>query len=170
MSVDPGKWKLGIALWLVVYDPLPPSPVSSLLLTAGTVTAPKIREWNPEAVALRTEEVAKRWVTDRGYPELWSRRIVVAEWPRKYEDRPLYHEACEQLRAVCRKLNTPIRARFAPSTWKGNVPKEQHHARVRKALTLGETQVIRDTTHDTLDAIGIGLYALGRTKKGAVTL
>ena len=52
-----------------------------------------------------------------------------------------------------------------PKRWKGQVPKAVHHKRLRAVLVPGE----RDRTppvssDDTWDAIGLGLWALGRTK------
>jgi hypothetical protein len=53
-----------------------------------------------------------------------------------------------------------------PRTWKGQVPKEIHHRRVRAALTPAElARIPKSHTHDTLDAIGLGLWRTGRMKR-----
>lgn len=66
---------------------------------------------------------------------------------------------------------------FTPSGWKAQVPKDIHHDRVRFALDRPrEEEVLRTgllpvpagNRKEVLDAIGIGLYGLGRTKRGGV--
>ena len=50
-----------------------------------------------------------------------------------------------------------------PMIWKGQVPKKIHQQRILDSLTPAEITVIPETGRkDTLDAIGIGLWALGR--------
>lgn len=49
-----------------------------------------------------------------------------------------------------------------PRTWKRQVPKTVHNARVLKRLTDEERRIVRNAGHDTLDAIGLGLWKLGR--------
>lgn len=57
-----------------------------------------------------------------------------------------------------------------PAKWKGQVPKVIHHPRIVKALTAGEVEcmdrgladVPEGLRHNVLDAIGIGLWAVGR--------
>jgi hypothetical protein len=49
-----------------------------------------------------------------------------------------------------------------PRDWKGQVPKEIHHPRIRERLESYELVVAKGANHDTMDAIGLGLHALGR--------
>lgn len=55
-----------------------------------------------------------------------------------------------------------------PASWKGQVPKDIHHARVRACLTEAERAVLgacdcsKSKLHNVLDAIGLGLKTLGR--------
>ncbi len=53
-----------------------------------------------------------------------------------------------------------------PRTWKGQVPKEIHNKRILKKLTLTETtrlpKLSKTKAHNMIDAIGIGLWKLGR--------
>lgn len=57
-----------------------------------------------------------------------------------------------------------------PLEWKGSVPKEIHHQRVEKRLTLIEKEIMdrclegvpSKLRHNAIDAIGIGLWRLGR--------
>ena len=61
-----------------------------------------------------------------------------------------------------------------PAQWKGQVPKDVHNARVLKRLSVDETRLVaaarvaKSKAHNMIDAIGLGLWALGRmTKTGA---
>jgi len=57
-----------------------------------------------------------------------------------------------------------------PVTWKGNVPKDVHHARIVAALCPGEREKVKTCgafiphakRHNMLDAVGLCLYAVGR--------
>lgn len=57
-----------------------------------------------------------------------------------------------------------------PRTWKGSVPKEIHNARVMNMLDSNEIEIIDKRlatappklVHNVIDAVGIGLYKLGR--------
>jgi hypothetical protein len=51
-----------------------------------------------------------------------------------------------------------------PRTWKHSVPKPIHHARISKALTDAERRLAEGARGDTWDAIGLGLWKLGRMK------
>lgn len=57
-----------------------------------------------------------------------------------------------------------------PRTWKGTVPKPIHNKRVLAALTPEEVAVLpkrpraKDHDHNLLDAIGLGLWKLGRLR------
>ena len=96
----------------------------------------------------------------------------VAEWPMKYKDKRLYHEAIESLHDVGNELDRIIMGwdeKYRPGEWKGNVPKKPHHARILAALRPEEIAVMPPVAeHDAWDAAGIGLYATARTKRGGV--
>lgn len=55
-----------------------------------------------------------------------------------------------------------------PASWKGQVPKDIHHARVRATLLPGERSLLeicdcpKGKLHNVLDAIALGLKTLGR--------
>lgn len=52
---------------------------------------------------------------------------------------------------------------FVASEWKGQLPKHvcEHH--IKRTLTASESKILPlFSQHDTIDAIGIGLHALGR--------
>lgn len=53
-----------------------------------------------------------------------------------------------------------------PRMWKGQVPKDIHHERVLRALSIAERGQVPNTTkslqHNVLDAVGLGLWKIGR--------
>lgn len=54
-----------------------------------------------------------------------------------------------------------------PAAWKGQVPKDIHNERVRKRLSSAELSILgtvrpASKVHNAIDAIGIGLWYLGR--------
>jgi hypothetical protein len=55
-----------------------------------------------------------------------------------------------------------------PSTWKGSVPKEIMLGRIRSRLDGDEIRLTVGLNQHVIDAIGIGLFALGRLK-GRIT-
>jgi hypothetical protein len=71
-----------------------------------------------------------------------------------------------------RGLNESNVLEVKPATWKGQVKKEVHHARILKALLHEEVllltaflePVAKAKRHNVLDAVGLGLWALGRIR------
>jgi len=61
--------------------------------------------------------------------------------------------------------------RHLPQEWKGQVPKNVHHERILAALSPAESARIpklpKADAHNMLDAIGLGLFHLGRISRGA---
>lgn len=49
-----------------------------------------------------------------------------------------------------------------PSEWKGQTPKDVMNERVLKRLSGEEKTTLMSSDHNTLDAVGIGLFHLGR--------
>lgn len=60
-----------------------------------------------------------------------------------------------------------------PAVWKGQVPKPVHHRRIDSKLTTEERMVVgmakvsEAKKHNVWDAVGLGLFYLGRTRVGA---
>jgi hypothetical protein len=59
---------------------------------------------------------------------------------------------------------------YKPREWKGSVPKDIHHARVRKTLTEAERQILENSApaslrHNVLDAIALGKWWLAQQAK-----
>jgi len=56
-----------------------------------------------------------------------------------------------------------------PAQWKGHAPKEIHQPRILKALDARERELVScvkppSLRHNAIDAVGIGLFALGRLR------
>lgn len=51
-----------------------------------------------------------------------------------------------------------------PRTWKRQAPKQIHNARTFGTLTFEERVLVQGVRHDVLDAVGLGLWKLGRMK------
>ena len=158
--VDLGKWKLG---WAIFSD------TTKELVVAGTYrhVRPTNREHRPRDVAQGfVAHVVEHWPEDA--PGSW-----VVEWPKLYSHKRKEHQDIQTLLDVGHQiealLGRPAR-KYAPSTWKGNVPKPPHHKRLRRELANEAYQDgrLRDNNHDTWDAVGIGLFHLGRTGRGGV--
>ena len=159
VAVDLGKVKLGVAVFL-----------RGELVWADTVIAP--RGSSPSQVA--------KHVLDATVPHLnyGSEVHFVCEWPMKYPRARIYHKNLDELYEVGYRLGELVNGwseRYKPSIWKGNVPKAAHHRRLKKVLKPHEwTDKMEQhrwrprDLHDTWDAIGIGLFALGRTQAGGV--
>lgn len=64
--------------------------------------------------------------------------------------------------------HVPIKQVVFPRTWKGTVPKEIHNRRViakldaREVETLHAVKCTEKKLHNVIDAVGLGLWALGR--------
>lgn len=56
-----------------------------------------------------------------------------------------------------------------PSAWKAQIPKGVHKSRILGNLAPAEfIRIVSPEDHNTIDAIGIGLWALGRSGRGGV--
>lgn len=160
VAVDLGKSKVGLAVW---YVPMAAPP---RLVRAGTL----LELGGPDAVAQRVRHAAVDWAWAHAYqngrPD--AKTSWVCEWPKKYPDKRAYHESIDALHAVGKALGRLVgkwSEKYLPGQWKGNVPKPAHHRRLRK-LNLENTPP--ESEHDAWDAIGIGAFALGLTRRGGV--
>ena len=101
--------------------------------------------------------------------ELARADSVVIETPVTHKRATARHEDLRGLRVMVRlvrKTATCPVLGVTPRQWKGNVPKEITAARALAILSDAERAAIRDDSDDTTDAIGLGLVALTRAKRG----
>ena len=158
--VDSGKVKCGLSVWFV-------DGAEGTLLAASTVAIP-YRGASPARMveALLRAAAAVCSAHGLGLPVAW-----IAEKPQKYERQRAKHRDLDALLAVVKALGdvADYLKTFLPAQWKGQVPKAAHHKRIRAALSEAERALLPNASeHDALDAAGIGLFALGRTGRGAV--
>lgn len=107
---------------------------------------------------------------------------VVVEMPRAYPGSPVRVNDLIDLAAagmaVASKLSAPganVRQIY-PAEWKAQVPKKICQKRIDRVLSIEERArmvscmiaVKPSLRHNLWDAIGIGLFALGRVKRGCV--
>lgn len=156
VAVDLGKTKVGVA---VFYGDTLKLAFTSHSMYGST----------PEDVAFLVmaslRDDLEDWATVPAPPEF------VCEWPMKYPNKRITHKDLESLYLVGNaigQLNNGWTKKYTPGQWKGNVPKPAHHRRLSQILTDTEHKAMRDTGHDAWDAVGIGLFYLGRTKRGGV--
>lgn len=94
---------------------------------------------------------------------------VMVEIPVLYPDKRKQHRDVKNLLRVAENFKKRAKRGFgiAPSAWKGQVPKNIHRHRILKALKPVEKQaIVTIDNHNTIDAVGIGLWVLGRLGRG----
>ena len=176
ISFDLGKRKVGVAVFLC-------DEVNARLLGAEVVKVEG--EWSEEAMANEVHKSLSPMVSKAFMPVSF-----VCEWPKKYATARKFHEDLDHLHnvghAIARVFDVSWAETYTPSDWKGNVPKKAHKKRLTRELTLEEKVALTNHTaealgvskedaqgfldselsHDLWDAIGIGLFAVARTRKG----
>jgi len=158
VAVDLGKRKVGVALFT-------PEGVLSHAQTVHTQRG--VEDWNPQTTAWAIQGVmVKQFVMGGGVP-LGVRWDWVCEYPeqRGVSDRGNYHNIAP-LQHVGDLLHGSVgwAEKYRPAEWKRHVKKELHHRRIGEALTASEREAVvwGSLGHDARDAVGIGLFALGR--------
>lgn len=149
IAIDLGKLKSGVAAF----------NHAGVLVGAATVTISK--DGTAETMANAIME--------------WSRRFCgttfYVEKPQKYRGARVKHDDLEALLDVlhllCEKVG-PGLTTVLPHAWKASVPKPIHHARVLRVLGIREQIHWHGIGHDGRDAVGLGLFYLGRVARGGV--
>ena len=146
LSVDPGTREMGWALWR-----------GTSLVQCGLARG-------------------KTWTgTVRKMPELPCVDVLTLEDQQIYRSSPVDAHAllavARVVGAVVAFYDYPKHSLVKPAKWKGQVPKKICNERTLKALSQIETEVVGNVKcpaslrHNLLDAIGIGLWAVGRRKR-----
>lgn len=152
-SVDLGKRKVGVALFCDI----------GVLRAAKTIhTQADTSSWDPIITADAVfDYVDKEPSLDPDIPVDW-----VCEWPAPRKNDRARHHNITALQAVGDELEVrhPVTwaEKYKPFEWKRNVDKVLHHSRIAEALSPGELFIWSKLGHDARDAVGIGLFALGR--------
>ena len=157
IAIDPGKRVCGVSVW-----GCEPNPV--ILLHACSIRPGGSLRNLPSQV----EDLWMEFVDgfDEAAPQF------VFEVPRYYTKKRSTFRGVDALFDVLdafQKYGILVKDYVYPNQWKGNVPKKIHQRRIEKALTISEMRRVDvKGTHDMWDAIGIGLYATGRTGRAGI--
>jgi hypothetical protein len=166
LAVDPSLRCTGVALFV------------DGRLTAAGVVRPAIKTGSPVDRAAQIAREVRSYVAQQGV-SAWMSEIVL-EWPQVYRAAKSKGDPNDLLgiAAVCGAVatywpNSQITA-YKPAEWAGQLPKATSHkqalASPRGRRVFGRLQgdevLVWDQLryHDAVDAVGIGLYHLGRLK------
>lgn len=143
-AVDPATYETGLALF---HD--------GRLVKAWTLRIPKKsrKRSGPEAMGM----VLRATLAGQPY---------VTEHPQNYPGQTAKMKAVAMMREVLDHLH-PAVARYHPGEWKGNIPKDVHHRRL-KAMDLFPLSLVEDD-NNAWDAVGLGLFHLGIVGRGGAT-
>ncbi len=153
-TIDPGKRACGVSLWSVKYNDF---GVETELTWCGLV---KEKSGDPLKLALKILKLKKT-------PDFF---VYYVEDPQFYALNRKPHEDLRSLKNVLFHLEREGARPFfkiKPVKWKGNLPKKIHHERILRLLSQNEIDKV-PVDHNVRDAVALGLYALGRTGRGAV--
>ena len=110
--------------------------------------------------------------------DLWRVEHFVSEYPQVYRAGASKGDPDDllQLASVVAVFTANVVAKdylaVRPREWKGQVPKDVHHARLVKALDDHEKLIVEESAppslrHNVLDAVGIGKYWFGLQRRAA---
>ncbi len=159
LSLDPGIRGCGAALF-----------EDGRLVACDYVKNPVKKGDDFEAMLKMARQVAG-WVSDKGLSISFYEAVI--EHPRIYTVSKSKGDNNDLLPLVgvgCAVATFATSAtRVFPHEWKGQVPKDVCHQRIRSRLDMDETNVLNDAcarakslAHNTLDAVGIGLHHVDR--------
>lgn len=97
--------------------------------------------------------------------------VVVVETPVLYPTKRKQHKDVARLLDIAKQMikTSKTGVGVTPSAWKGQVPKKIHNKRVLSMLSDEEKRrVVSLKNHNTVDAVGIGLWFLQRCGRGGV--
>lgn len=163
VAVDPGLRGCGVAVFY-----------AGLLTWASYVRSPEKTKRGGAAWIAMGGAVAEALGRKLG-PINYPGSVGYVEYPQQYDgaghtaDRGDISELTAVagglalvLRGYCAEVRTP-----KPREWKGQTPKEIHVARTARKLSAAEMATLEpcpeSLRHNVLDAVGIGLWALGRS-------
>lgn len=165
LAIDPGLRLCGVAMF-----------EGTALNSAWLVKNTSKTERGPEAWFAMAERVLASWLKRTPARGQLVANLII-EVPQVYWRSSKGGRAADliELAGVVGAVSTacPVMARrhFYPAVWKGQVPKEVHNKRVLKHLTEKEhgfmEPVSASLRHNQIDAVGLGLYHLGRMPRKA---
>jgi hypothetical protein len=160
VSIDPGVYSCAVAAW--------EAPTSSLETPHGTLYRAAL---SAPCEASQTAQAVLEMIEGWGCQQA----PVCVEVPVKYGTRRSTHKDVERMLEVIatiqRAYSPHLYFAVSPFAWKGNVPKGIQGSRILSALTKAEHDVVcwpkNSLKHNLVDAIGIGLWRLGRLRRGS---
>ncbi len=176
ISFDLGKRKVGASVFLYTDN-------TYTLIGAEVIKSEG--KWTAEGMANAVHSSLSPMLSTSFIPASF-----VCEWPKKYSTARKFHKDLDNLydvgHAIAVKFNMAWSETYTPSEWKGNVPKKAHKKRILRELSLEERVILTkhvaqamsitkeeaddfldsELSHDLWDAVGIGLFAAARTRKG----
>ena len=155
LAIDPGVHHHGLALF-----------EDRVLIRCAGVRGPA----GKDALAVSASLLAR--LTAEWADLHWrTRPCVVAELPQdRSQDRVPVGDLISLTCVLGWTLGTIGRPAYliSPADWKGSIPKSKHQPRIIAALSEAERALIPTgaLAHNAIDAVGIGLWALGRISGG----
>lgn len=157
LAVDSGAKKVGVSFWTWETD-----VKGACLIAAGTLKSAEAE------MPQELRRFAYSLLESVGSRPMYS----AVEVPKKRPNKRKYHKDLDRLLAFV-DATGPWTLRLFPEEWKAGVGstlkprgKEPHHQRLRKALDTSEQMLFDAAGPDGKDAVGIGLFVLGRTQRG----
>ncbi len=171
VAIDPGVWAMG---WAIFRD--------RVLVSAGCSKLGHAIGWDHAALACGHANEISRAIWDAKGEMAWGRnvhhdsagvRLVLEHMVARGPEAPQRPDDLISVMAVgcltAARLGH-VSKTYTAQTWKGSVPKDVHHPRIRAALKPAELDLAADASvaagktnaKEVWDAIGIGLFDLGR--------
>lgn len=151
VALDPGTRHAGLAL----VERAPAGGTGPTVRWATSIALPA----KDEAIMISTLRGA---LYDAKAGPRFGVTDLVVEWPRKYASHRAAWDDVDGLRRVAGSIARASWAsvtKAAPGTWKNNVPKNIHHARVEGRLSAAERASVWDGLGvDGRDAVALGLW------------
>ena len=171
VSVDLGVRYLAVAGWTCAWldrDAREGPRTRWELVDAARLVAPEGPS-GPKGDRAAAEALARQLAT---WAVRWQGAAaeLVIEVPTSYPGHTATEPTLERMRRTAAAVARPwsLKRQVEPREWKGNVPKEIHHARALAALLPHEVALWSADDHDVRDAIALGLWAVGRLQRGGV--
>lgn len=160
LSIDPGKWDCGAALWDSDGQLISASLVKNLI--SATCRAERVEIWRGMARGVRA------WADCQDPDLILEIPQVDLRTRGAAKITPLFDLSGVQGAIACMWPNARILWSPTPSEWKGQLPKEISQARVDARLSAGERDLIawpaKSLRHNVYDALHLGLVWLEREK------
>ncbi len=155
LAIDPGYRYFGYSLFN-----------QSSIQKAGLCVAEEAEEWD-------------RWtgqppsflgLTDIILKTQWARKLAVIEFPKVHRDTP-NSDSIVRLAAACGAYTGLLQASgfqvewIEPRSWKGTVPKDIMYNRILAKVPESEySKIERIHDHNVMDAVGIGLWKIRKSR------